>query len=66
VIRFDDLLQDDQTCCSVSDTFEVPLFEVCHEELSYLLGTEGFHRLKEVYELKKKERPETPGGLKAP
>jgi hypothetical protein len=48
-IRFDDLLQDEQRCCSVTDDFDLPLFQVCREELVHLLGADGFHRIEEEY-----------------
>jgi hypothetical protein len=51
-IRFDDLLQDDESCCSVSDDFDVPLFEVCREELTHLLGPEAYVRLQEMYRMR--------------
>jgi Fe-S-cluster containining protein len=49
VVSFDDLLQDDQPCCSVGDTFETPIFRACRDELTHLLGAEGYERLEEHY-----------------
>lgn len=49
VIGFDDLLQDDATCCSVSTKFDVPLFEACKDELVHLLGEDGFRAMQEYY-----------------
>ena len=49
VVSFDDMLQDDQSCCSVSDDFQIPLFEACREELMHLLGEEGFRTMKEYF-----------------
>jgi hypothetical protein len=46
VVGFDDMLQDEQTCCSVNRDFELPLFEACKEELTYLLGAEGYDAMK--------------------
>lgn len=48
-IRFDDLLQGDEQCCSVSDRFEIPLFEACRDELTHLLGEEGFRQIEARY-----------------
>ncbi len=45
-VRFDDLLQGDEQCCSVSDRFEIPLFQACKDELTHLLGEEGFRALE--------------------
>jgi hypothetical protein len=49
LVGFDDLLQDDQPCCSVSSDFDVPLFEACKEELLHLVGEAGFARMQEYY-----------------
>jgi len=49
VVSFDDMLQDEQSCCSIGHRFDVPLFEACREELTYLVGEEGFRRLEEYY-----------------
>jgi hypothetical protein len=48
-IRFDDLLQGDEQCCSVSDHFATPLFQVCRDELTHVLGKEGFRQLESHY-----------------
>jgi len=48
-IRFDDLLQGETPCCSVSGDFHVPLFEVCREELIHVLGYDGFEQMREHY-----------------
>jgi Fe-S-cluster containining protein len=50
MIRFDDLLQGDEACCSVTGDYEMPLFEVCKDELVHLLGEEGFGQLREHYQ----------------
>jgi len=50
VIGFDDLLQDDQDCCSARSDFEVPLLQACKEELTHLLGSERYRRLQSLYE----------------
>jgi hypothetical protein len=49
-VQFDDLLQGDEHCCSVSEDFEVPLFQACRDELTFLLGEEGFRQLELHYE----------------
>jgi len=46
-IQFDDLLQGEQACCSVSGDFDLPLFEVCKDELAHLLGEEGLQKLRD-------------------
>ena len=45
VIGFDDLLQEDQPCCSVSNEFDVPVFVACREELIHVLGEDGYRKL---------------------
>lgn len=49
VIGFDDLLQDEQPCCSISEQNEVPVYQACREELIHLLGTEGYHTMEDHY-----------------
>lgn len=49
VVSFDDMLQDEQSCCSIGHVFEMPLFEGCREELTYLLGPDGFREMEEHY-----------------
>jgi hypothetical protein len=49
VVSFDDLLQDDQPCCSVEDRFETPVFRACKDELTHLLGEDGYRQLEEHY-----------------
>jgi hypothetical protein len=55
-IRFDDLLQGDVSCCSLRKDFDVPLFEVCRDELTYLLGEAGFSRIREHYQSIQREK----------
>lgn len=50
VIGFDDLLQEDQACCTVHPAFDIPLFEACRDELIYLLGEDGFEELRRHYQ----------------
>lgn len=49
VIGFDPMLQDEQQCCTISTEFEIPLFAACKEELTYLLGEDGYKMLEEHY-----------------
>lgn len=49
VVSFDDMLQGEQSCCSIGQQFDMPLFEGCKEELTYLVGPEGFRNLEEHY-----------------
>jgi hypothetical protein len=49
VIGFDDLLQEEERCCTISDEFTVPLFEGCREELVHLLGEDGYAAIAEHY-----------------
>jgi hypothetical protein len=58
VVSFDDMLQGEQSCCSVGAEFETPLFEGCKEELTYLVGEEGFRKMEAHYKaLQAKEPP---------
>jgi hypothetical protein len=58
VVGFDPMLQDEAPCCSVSPSFEIPLFEACRDELTHLLGQDGFRVLAEAYN---RNRPESSG-----
>jgi hypothetical protein len=49
VVSFDDMLQDEQSCCSIGHQFDMPLFKGCKEELTYLVGPEGFRKMEEHY-----------------
>ncbi|HUI63413.1 MAG TPA: DUF3109 family protein [Bacteroidota bacterium] len=49
VVSFDEMLQNDQACCTVSNAFELPLFEACREELVHLVGEEGFAAMQNYY-----------------
>jgi len=50
VVSFDDLLQDEQPCCTVEEEFDVPVFRACRDELTHLLGEEGYKTLETHYE----------------
>ena len=43
------MLQDEETCCTISDSFTVPLFEACREELVHIVGEEGYAAMEEHY-----------------
>ena len=49
VIGFDDLLQGERECCTIAETFEVPLFQACREELEYLVGMDGYALIEQEY-----------------
>ncbi len=49
VVGFDDMLQDEQLCCTVSSSYEVPVFEACKDELIHLLGKEAFDQIQQHY-----------------
>jgi hypothetical protein len=50
MISFDEMLQDEESCCSTEPYFDIPLFEACKDELTHLVGEDGFARMKEYYE----------------
>jgi hypothetical protein len=50
VIGFDDLLQEEQACCTVHGDFDLPLFEACKDELVYLIGDDGFEQIRQHYQ----------------
>ncbi|MEK7671040.1 MAG: DUF3109 family protein [Bacteroidota bacterium] len=49
VIGFDPMLQGEQQCCTISSVFETPLFVACKDELTYLLGEDGYEMLEKHY-----------------
>jgi hypothetical protein len=49
VVGFDDLLDEEQSCCSINSAFDVPLFEACKDELTHILGEEGYGELEGFY-----------------
>jgi hypothetical protein len=49
VLGFDDLLDEEQSCCSISNVFDVPLFEACKDELVHILGNDGYGELEKFY-----------------
>ncbi len=56
VIGFDDLLQEESTCCSITGDFETPLFRACKEELVHILGPEGYALVEERYAMIQQSR----------
>jgi hypothetical protein len=56
VVGFDPMLQDEQPCCSTSQSFDVPLFRACKDELTHLLGEAGYAQLDQYYEGLAKEK----------
>lgn len=50
VIRFDDLLDEEQACCSIDADFDVPMFRACKDELIHLLGEDGYGALEAFYQ----------------
>ena len=48
-VSFDDMLQDEESCCTIGTAFAVPLFRACREELVHLVGEEGFTAMEEHY-----------------
>ncbi len=55
LVGFDPMLQDEQPCCSIGDRFSVPLFRACRDELTHLLGEDGYQRLEDYYRGLEKE-----------
>jgi hypothetical protein len=54
VVGFDDMLQEQESCCSVQPEFEIPFFEGCREELEHLVGKEGFAMMQDHYAILRK------------
>jgi hypothetical protein len=48
-VCYDNLLEGDERCCSISEDFETPLFQVCREELTHLLGSGGYEMMGDHY-----------------
>jgi hypothetical protein len=49
LLGFDDLLDEEQSCCSISNVFDIPLFEACKDELTHILGEDGYRELEIFY-----------------
>ena len=50
VIQFDDLLDEEQSCCSIDAEFDVPMFRACKDELIHILGEDGYSELETFYQ----------------
>jgi hypothetical protein len=61
VVSFDDMLQDEQSCCSVTAPFDTPLFEGCKEELVHLVGEDGYRAMEDHYSAQRRVSNEVPG-----
>jgi hypothetical protein len=48
-VGFDSLLQDEQACCTISNVYQIPVFQACKDELTRLLGEDGFNALQHHY-----------------
>lgn len=59
VIKFDFRFQDQQACCSITSSFEIPLYEACRHELVHLVGEAGFEQIKK-HALARDPAPEQP------
>ncbi len=57
VIGFDDLLDQEQECCSITNEYDVPVFEACRDELVHILGDEGFRQLRTCYQYHVRSSP---------
>ncbi len=49
VVGFDNLLQEEEHCCTICERFALPLFEGCREELVHLLGEDGYSAIARHY-----------------
>ena len=61
VVSFDDMLQKEESCCTISNEFDTPLFEACREELTHLLGDDGYQEIASHYQARQKS-----GGIRTP
>jgi len=48
-VSFDEMLQDEETCCTIGTTFDVPLFQACREEIVHIVGEEGYVLMEQHY-----------------
>ena len=49
IVSFDEMLQEEETCCTIETSFDVPLFEACREELVHIVGNEGYALMEKHY-----------------
>lgn len=63
VIGFDTMLQGEQPCCSASAEYDTPLFAACRDELTHLLGEDGYALLERHYAMLNTTSAETRGNF---
>jgi hypothetical protein len=51
VVSFDEMLQEEQSCCTIGSTFDIPMFRACREELIHIVGEEGYTEMEKHYAL---------------
>lgn len=49
-VSFDEMLQEEESCCTIGTPFEVPLFKACREELVHIVGEEGYAEMEQHYD----------------
>ena len=49
IVSFDEMLQDEETCCTIGTSFDIPLFQACREELVHVVGEEGYALMEQHY-----------------
>jgi hypothetical protein len=49
IVSFDEMLQEEESCCTIGPEFDTPLFEACREELVHIVGDEGFAVMEKHY-----------------
>ncbi len=59
-VSFDEMLQDEEDCCTIGKSFEVPLFEACREELVHIVGEEGYAAMEKHYAALQKSGTKSP------
>jgi hypothetical protein len=57
IVAFDEMLQDEEDCCTIGKSFDVPLFEACREELVHIVGEEGYTAMEKHYAALKGQDP---------
>lgn len=49
IVSFDEMLQNEESCCTIGTEFDTPLFEACREELVHIVGDEGYATMEKHY-----------------
>jgi hypothetical protein len=49
IVSFDEMLQNEESCCTIGKSFDTPLFEACKEELVHLVGEDGYEAMENHY-----------------